>query len=563
MIRGDLAIAVERDGILTPVTRYASGLEFRKTAPGGHADLQVTLALPGVGWNLGPTDRVVVTSTATADTVWEGYIEWPTPVDANGLRYYTLTALGGQVLLTDTIRPVYYADRHEIMGGDKWQKRTLNTPGGDAEVSTLPGATSDTPAAVVKFPEGSVAAGKQIALAYDAPYRADRTLYRFGLSLECGVTEPDVEAQVVGRAGGVSTVVTNLTFGLSTSPRTGRNGWVGDSTLPSGQSSVWLRLRNTSGSPVTGMGDDAWAAWYFMHATASLLRLDGSWRAYGDYPNPGNFPAIRTDMIVEDLLARHLGDLIDVAGATVDAGVHEIDQFTIMDGARDSDVLDSLALWEPDLLWEVGPRNGAGKHTFAYRAWPTEARYILGSKVAFTESGANIDLCNRVAVRWKTENGNDQFTYVTTTVPELGTRVRDADPVDISDGFGSTGNAVRIGQKVLAAKNADHLTGVAMVSTPIFDRVLGRMVEPWEILPGYMAQLQASGDVLRVTEVSYSDDSATTALTLGELSDSLEQSIARLPMNSPRVTRKKARNGRMGKGILIERKKKKKKGRGR
>lgn len=524
MIHGPLAIAIECDGVLNPVTKYASGLGYRKTAPGGMAGLTVDLALPA-DMSIPPISYVMVTSTTTAKIVWDGYIEWPTPVDDNGVRHYSLAALGGQSLFNDTRRPVWYCDYVEMMNQESWIRQPLTAPGATADVAAPPTAADTTTApdaVVIQFPEGmTLQPEKRIAMEYRLPREAGRSIYRLGMTRVCGNNDSAVEAQVVTWGDGSFTKNAHLSDAQSTTPVT-RNAWVGNGTLAASQQIIRLQLQHISVG-VVAAGENHWAAWYWMHATALLGRLNGSPRAFADYPNPGDRPALRTDMIVEDLLTRYLGDKVDTATAVVEQGSYLIDQFTMMDGARDADVLDALSLWEPDFVWEVGARQPNGKHSFAYRAWPSTARYVIPSWARFDEAGPDITLCNRIAVKWRTVTGADQTTIVTANVPELGDRVRDADPIDLPDGFGSTTNAQRVGAQALAAANTAATSGVITVTGQIFDRQLGRWADQSEIEAGYLAWLSVQGEAVRINDAEYDDEARSATLRVGYESPGLER----------------------------------------
>lgn len=556
MIRGALTVAVERDGALTPVSKHASRLRYKRTAQGGDAILSVDLALPD---EIGPITRIVVTDTTTGDPEFDGYIEWPTPVQVNGLSHYEISAVGGQALFSDTIRQHYYCDSVEMLNRESWTKKPLNTPGATAEVSGHPNAADpgDAPAIVLQFPESkTLAPGQRVAMDYRLPLDAGRTLYRLGATREGGVSTSMIEARVYTWNASTSTwtLNTHLSGGVDTAIST-LNGWIGAGTLDSGQSAVRLELRHTSVG-VINAPDNYWNTWWNLHATASLYRKDGTWREFADYPNPGQYPGVRADMIVEDLITRHLSDLIDAPGARIDEGTHLIDQFTRMEGARDREILDSLTAWEPDFYWKVGPRGRNGKHSFEWRRWPTEPRYVLPASGEFIENGPEITLCNRVTVQWRSHTGADRFTVVTTSVPALGSRVRDAEPVTLPEGFGSELNATRIGQQVLAATNAAATSGTVVVTGPIYDNVLRREVAPWNIQPGELITLTARGEAVRINEVDYDDEGQRSVLAVGMETPGLDQLVGSLGRTREDFRRTGPRY-RGGRGSMTNRRKKK------
>jgi hypothetical protein len=236
--------------------------------------------------------------------------------------------------------------------------------------------------------------------------------------------------------------------------------------------------------------------------------------------------------VAEDLLGRLL-TMCDPASAVIDLSSFGIDQLAYHDTAAAAQVLDDLALFEPDFLWEINERTReTGLRRFAYRAWPTTPRYEISTKDGYVAPGGEVDLCNRIAVTWTTPKGVKRVERVTSVVPRLDNetppRIHDAEPVALPDGLGSLAHAQRIGQQILAAKNTPPQAATATVRRPIMDRFLGRLVMPWEIVPGYMAQVGELGLSQRVTETEYVDKDAATDLTLGAPPRTVEQLIAHL-----------------------------------
>lgn len=537
MLRGALSVAVERNGTLVPVSLHASNLRFSKAASGGAVSLSVSLALPE-DLEIAALDRVVVSDGATARVIWDGEAEWPTPSVVGGLTHYALAALGSPVRLRDADRAHFYCDSFEMVDDSAWIHRPLNTPAASASVASMPDALDpedSPPAVVLSFPEGkTLRPGQQVAMDYRRPVDAGRTLARIGATCEGGANSSVIQAQVYTHTGTSWVKNDHMSNGLSTAGLT-QNAWVG-TTLANGSRVVRLKLAQTSVGVVMGEAD-YWAAWRNIHATAALQRKDGSWRDFADYPNFGPTPAVRTDMIVEDLLGRFMSSYIDSANAVVDQGTFHLDQFTMMDGAKDADVFNALEMYEPDYYWMMGPRQPNGKHSFAYRRWPTTARYVIPSWMEFTEDGPDITLCNRIAVTWRTSKGREQRTVVTAVVPALGDRVRDAEAIDLPDGFGSLSAAQHIGARVLADTNSAATTGTIQVTGPVRDTVLGRDVWPWEIEPGELAQLP-NGEALRIVEMEYDDESGVTTLGVGTVPLTADQLTGRIARVRPSDKRK-------------------------
>ena len=69
---------------------------------------------------------------------------------------------------------------------------------------------------------------------------------------------------------------------------------------------------------------------------------------------------------------------------------------------------------------------------------------------------------------------------------------------------------------MLAGKNDPPKAARVVVRRHLTDALTGRRAAPWELEPGYLVQVVETGDVLRLTEVTYNDDDCSADLTLGD-----------------------------------------------
>jgi hypothetical protein len=145
--------------------------------------------------------------------------------------------------------------------------------------------------------------------------------------------------------------------------------------------------------------------------------------------------------------------------------------------------------------------------------------------------GGDADLCNRIAVTWTDSRGRPRTTIRTSTVPDLGTRTRDAQTVALPAGQGSLINAQTIGDQILATKAAPPKAATVAVRHPILDMQEGRLIQPWQIQPGYVVRVIDTGDELQCTEVNYTHETRTMNLTLGTPVATSDQLLARLAGN--------------------------------
>jgi len=528
VIRGDLSVRLDgstTDRIL--LERNVSGLKYSKTAPGGHAAASCRLNLArSLFPDLGPANRMYVYDTRTGRTVWDGYTNNPAAEssEAEG-QSFDLTALGGSVLASDRSQPLIYLDSAGCLTSDAWQHFTHNTPGGSGEITSAPG-TSDDPetAMVLQFPSGQVVTTGSITyMRYNRIRDAGMKISRFGRTVVGGMVDANYINRAVAWGGGTSEIVAALSKNMNLAVSSLGAQVVTD--FDNGRDSVGFRLERTAGGATNVANDTTWFSLTGVYVKALFLtRLGAEKTLSTDYSAAGT---VLASEIVDDLLGRIL-DKFDAAGATVETTTHAIDQLAYVDGATAAKVLDDLALYEPDFLWEVLDSNAAGLHRFNYRDWPTTPRYTISPREEVEQPGSDVDLCNRIVVYWTDPRGQKQSTIRRSTVPALGSRTRGAESVTLPEGLGSLANAQRIGDQILAAKAAAPRAARATITRPILDRLTGNLVQPWEIEPGYVARLQATGDNLRITEMEYDDASCSTDLTLGDPVLTLEQRLARL-----------------------------------
>lgn len=513
MMRAPLTVRIS-DGVRDQhVTRFVKGLRFTKTAPGGHHSASVSIDAPEeLFGDLGPADRVFVYDGRNARTIWDGYVENPGRVTVAGGARYDLSAMGGVVLASDNARAVVF--RSTDLSGPQWQR----FPG----VGTHPDATIEVDQAVIP----GVTAIKALipprsVLTSDGPHAADlinnaltatgQRLYSASVTARGGRVAPEY---FMGLMGGSPyehfSPLTTEDIPLSVTPA---------GVVPS-YYSVVLDLQLGSPASDADVADDTWAAFYNFVLTPTLLTPTGA------DATPTSVTTVLAHEVVNHVVGALL-TLVDGATASVEATTFQIDNLSYLEAVKPHQILDDLSLYEPDFMWEILESNPAGKHRFAYRKWPTTPRYEISGR-EFTETGGEVDLCNRIVVSWKDSAGADQTTVRTTTVAALGARVRDADPISLPDGMGSQANAERIGDEVLAAYNTPARSGTAVIRRPILDRLSGLMVMPWEIEPGYLVRVRDIGVDLRLTEMTYDDSDCTASLTLGSPTLTLPQRLARL-----------------------------------
>ena len=504
----NLAVRIDDGETSRLVTQHASGLRFRKTAPGGHHSASCRITLPASAFtDLGPADRIAISDPRTAAVLWEGYTENPGAEDGPGGQAFDLSALGGQVLTADNSRPVVFVDR--ALAPELWRRSGGETVGGTSDVREG--------ALVLQFPAGiPVGPGSRVNMIYNGLYKCGQLVGSLDWAVVAGKDDAGYSNRVYYTVGSTFTQV-QLHYFSTTSTFL----WLNLAGL--GAEAVTIESWREGGA--TNVADDL--TWQRFSAVAvRALLVDAS----GDLETSFTRGIVTASEVVNHLLGAML-PMFDGAGALVETTATSITQLTYHGGATPRRVLDDLALFEPDHLWEVLESDHAGRHRFAYRAWPTDARYEISVRDGYSAPGGDADLCNRIVVNWTDGTSGRHSTVVTSTVPELGARERDAQPVTLPTGVGDEGDAQRIGQMVLAAKATPPKAARAVVRRPILDRQTGSMVMPWEIEPGYVVAVRETGDLLRLTEMDYDDDAVATTLTLGTPQRTIEQMLAGLGLS--------------------------------
>lgn len=518
-MRAPLTVRIS-DGVRDQqVTRFVKGLRFTKTAPGGHHSASVSIDAPeGLLSNLGPADRLFIYNGRTARTLWDGYVDNTGRSVATGGESYDVSAMGGVTLASDNGRPVVFVDRE--LGHEHW--RPVFPDG--ATIGIESGAvTAADPGMKIQWTDGTPVGNQTATMLNDILTFTNQPLSMASVTVTGGKTDATYQTYTAAfntTTGFLfdSTAPANLTTVPTTvNYQAGVDFVFAPTTNPKHFALVLYRNSVAAGFVVAD--DTTFAVWRDVVTMPALKAIDGTYVLnYNLYTLPHQ---VVSHLVGDGMLQ------VDASDTTIESSVKRIEQLAYLDGAKPSQILDDLELYEPDFLWEILESNQSGKHRFAYRAWPTTPRYEISGR-DFTESGGETDLCNRVIVSWKDEAGAKQILWCTSNVPELGTRTKDAEPITLPDGQGSLANAQNIGNQVLAALNTPSRAGTAVVGEPILDRLTGLTVMPWEIEPGYLVRVRDRGLDLRLTEMTYDDGDCSASLTLGSPMLTLAQRIAGL-----------------------------------
>jgi hypothetical protein len=230
--------------------------------------------------------------------------------------------------------------------------------------------------------------------------------------------------------------------------------------------------------------------------------------------------------------------MFDIVHASIDTTfAYQIDQLAYTDPTHCIDVFNDLAVFEPDLVYEVLDSNPAGLHRFNLRKWPTDVRYECDTSDGWSEPGGEADLRDMVTIIGVDVRGRPVSKQYSQTVPELAQwgRHRDADQIDLGAELWSDANADQVGAQILAQTGSAQISGTLTVARPIIDLYTGRQVSPHELEPGYNINIRdLAATSLRINDMSYRHSDRSAALTVGNPVLTTDQIVKRLAKNRKR-----------------------------
>lgn len=511
-MRTRLAVQVTDNVGTRDVTQFAKGLRFKRTAYGGDAEMGVSLNVPLYTFEgLGPNDKVEIFDGRSGETVWSGNTDNPGALKGPRGQSYDLQAFGSAARLQYVTKSLAYVDR-----SIESFRRSINSTAG---AQSREEERSEVPAIRV-----FANAGQNVTVAFLGEFinrkfaQENLEIGRVRFAMEAGLTNADYTMQIrVGTDAAALGMGATSAFTTATTVLTATRG----SGIGVNDNLVSFRVnRNTSAITAA---DTHWAQMWDPYVLQARKNPDGT--DQGAY----TVNTVYAHEVIADMLGRGMFPGVSPAKVTLPTTTFAISSLTFWDGVTMADALQALTVFEPDLFWK------AAGDTFTAGLWDdTTPRYVVGSEHGGIDSpGEEVTLCNRVSVDWTDAKGKARTTVVTTTVEGL-TYTRDAEPVSLPEGLGSNSNAQRAGEIALAVTNKRPRAGTAIVREPIRDLLTGMDVMPWEIEPGYGVLERESGEILRLTEVEYSDDDGAATLTLNRPIRTIEQRLAQLARRNRR-----------------------------
>lgn len=488
-------------GVDRDVTDHISNPgSFVHADPGGPEQAQVDINLPASDFGpLGSQTRVWATA-GSGDVVWDGFMSDPGSHSGDDGEMLQMSALGSKVIGTDKLEPLIYQE----IGTEGWSRQ-----GGTVETATVDIFPDSI---TLAFQQGyAIATDARAAAIYQQVRHGSQPLAGIAFSLIAGMNSTAYGFQViVYKGGGVPHV--DYTGLLSTSGQTiiRTNPTMYDGTVES----VALHLYRVGGA--TNVSDG------LVFVRIADLKVFGQrLDRYGvAQPVVG---ALSSAQVIEDLIGRGmLGRVAPHAASIETTGVAHY-ELSWPGGVRGSSVLTALAAAESDMTWTFGYRSDIG-YSFEWRSRRrSEPRYILGGDDTISRPGGEDETCQRVAVTYIDAGNVPRRIVVTKPEAVGGIRIRDAEPIT-SDATTEAG-AIADGLELLDALAYRPASGAAIVTRRLYDRWRGLEVDPWEIRPGCYVQIERTGEVVRLSGVSYNDDDVAATLQLGSQQTSLEDRI--------------------------------------
>jgi hypothetical protein len=272
---------------------------------------------------------------------------------------------------------------------------------------------------------------------------------------------------------------------------------------------------------------------------ANIQVIGKRYNRYGVDITEGRNEYLSPYEVFEDMLGTVLDGRFDPGSIYGDTGVL-IDQFAYLAPSSVADILDAADEWNPDTWWGVSsPLNPDSLPRLDYRSWNTTPRYTLDDTARVDLAGGGESWANSALITYLRGNGTPTITRASISVPLLtrifGTTGADTTArntrdisVDITDrGPMVRQKAVEIVTAQLAGVATERVSGSATVAGPLLDDASGRLVQPWEIRPGWPILVGstpnqfnsgATGPVFdgestfRLSKVTYSAKDGTSAL---------------------------------------------------
>lgn len=528
-----ITVRIKTRRLDSDVSAQLGGLRFRSSVPGGFESCEFTLHR---SLSFQPDDieyyaRVYLYDARHSGTIWEGRILDPGRSAGDDGELWQIVAMGPQTHMADRTFGIIYVDRSlDRWSRSQYSERSALTDQGELD--------SDTPTLEVMAPEGTAISSTTPQWKGDWIYRAlnftGQKLARVRCTQTAGAATAVFQAGIytrIGNASGAFVDLQNWSSGAGSLGATyGSAGWV------DGMDNASIAGIRASGSATASSA--TWIKFYDVVVRAALKNADGS-----DITSAYAANTVKPAEVIADLLGRYLTQFDGANAIITDSGLG-ISQMAYPDGITARGILDDIGLLESAFYWAVWESNNNNKYRFEYIPWPTTVRYDASIQDGFDSPGSAAELYNAVTVRYLDPFNRVKTVRRTQVVQELvdaGNLTREAF-IDLGDDLAFPTQAENVGDSFLLEHKYPPNAGTLKVARPILDNLTGRMVMPWEILPGHLIRVQGvqprvdalnpdgrdGVTIFKIVAVDFDTTGAAATLELDAQPRSVAAALARL-----------------------------------
>jgi hypothetical protein len=481
--------SVRLDGPNGPlhITHRVSDLEFTNIENGGFGSGSFTLQRPISRKQLDLYVEALIFDTRTGKQVSGGPILTPGRSSSDQGQVSNISFLGeGPSAMGAVERPYFLVDQTLE---NNFYKNYRSTKRLDVSIGNYPVQSDDEGTLFCDVTEGVVVTANSAAeMTSRLPTRCGQRLGSFGFKDKAGISNSNWRIRAYALSFDRSVVTTVVDDPWSTTISPYRVVTAG-ADFTNRYDVLFGFTRISTDSPTTT--EDYWATVRDYWVRAQLYGQDGALRTSGL-----TVPYVLAGEAFVDWCVQNC-PTFDMANASIAPGTYQFDQLAWPDGIDGPSFMDELLKFDQALMWGVFEKQTNGKYRTELVERSTEIRYELSIEEGYEDAGAGDELCNVVYVVWTSKAGRPQMTRVPSSgvasVPELDARggVPQSKVLKLSEEVSSTAQAVQRGQAYLDSHAAVPNGGKLEIGarTRVRDLWTGRMVAPWEILPGYVCRV--------------------------------------------------------------------------
>ena len=515
----------------TPSTQT---LTWTKTAPGGCLAADATIADRAVMGGLTADAVSIITDPRTSKVLWDGYVRDP------GARTRVAGGRDGKVGLAGSVQYLYDSREtypYVARGPGSWVDEDYSRDGGYVTGSVSSELVTDggmnvRDALVLQMKQGTargLESARARCTAFDAsPMTLGAILYGLTSRFTPGSVRPWTHRLAIGLPGSFPAhpiIVNPLPVLPAWEPVLLARAGV-TAGLAVGQREVRVELIN--GSAPAGVGtEDYRIDLTGLAVLGDRIDIDGT-RQTSMLTSPHY---VLAHQVVRDVLGRFgkiNPDRVNLATSTV-----QIEHLWFDAPTGLGDVLAGLSPYEPTWRW-ILPPSGTGRYGFECGPWPNAVRYVLDrERGEYAENPREDEIYNKVTVRFKGRYGRwqsasamaDPDIYPATKALYDRGIERSPEPIEIDTG-GSYDAAYAAALALVPQYATPDVSATYGTGMDVLDLYTGTYVHPWEVEPGYLAEVSHTGELHRLTQSVCDGHAGTANLTLGRPTRTVEDLVS-------------------------------------